>query len=141
MFVDLVEKSYVYVQFNDSDIIHAVITPEYYDVLKDRIHTAPPGIYEDAMYTKFYSPFTFTTLNAHLPFKYVSVGGFKLQAKSDSIRENAIVEFHQGCLAVYRQFLLSPTGLWFDYMNDNKEYSLYFKDLYDRFTKNCILTA
>lgn len=133
--------SYFYVSLQDCNTVHAVITPRYYDIVINEIYRAPPGIYEDSVYTLLSSPFTFTTLNDHLPFSVSHIGGLKLSSPPASKKSIALVHFHQSCLQLYREHCLSPDLLWFDYMVSTEVYADKFKETYDRFTKACIPSA
>lgn len=136
--MNAIERKLIFVNFKGSDFVHAVLTPEYYNIIIQEVYRAPVGIYEEAEYHEYNSAFTYTTLNQHLPFLLTPVGGFRLAAVSKSKREIAIVKFHQECLAIYHEYHLPANKLWFDYINDQAKYSIKFKDTYDRFTKDCI---
>ena len=133
-----VERQLVFVNLKGSDVVHAVITPEYYEIMIIENYRALEGIYEDAEYQTYSVPFTFTTLNQFLPFRITTVGGFKLLAENCSRKERAIVNFHQRCLEIYHKYSLNPKELWFDYITHNKEYSTEFKNTYDKFKQLCI---
>lgn len=136
-----VERNLVFVNLKGSEFVHAVITPEYYEIMIKENHRAPPGIYEDSEYQTYSVPFTFTTLNQFLPFRMTTVGGFRLLAENASRKDRAIVRFHQQCLEIYHKYSLSPKELWFDYINDGEEYSKDFKEIYDEFRQLCISSS
>lgn len=136
-----VERQLVFVNLKGSEVVHAVLTLEYYEIMIKQNHKSLPGIYEDAEYQTYSVPFTFTTLNQFLPFRMTSVGGFKLLAENAPRKDKALVKFHQRCLEVYHKYSLSPKELWFNYINDGKEYSQEFKELYDEFRKMCVSTT
>jgi len=136
-----VERPLVFINLQGSEVIHAVITLDYYKIMIKQNHRAPEGIYEDAEYQIYSVPFTFTTLNQFLPFRMTSIGGFKLVAENCSRKERAIVNFHQRCLEIYHKYSLDPTELWFDYINHSKEYSMEFKSTYDEFKQLCLSAA
>ena len=133
-----VERQLVFVNLKGSEFIHAVITPEYYNIMIKENHRAPAGIYEDAEYQTYSVPFTFTTLNQFLPFRMTSVGGFRLLAENASRKDRAIVKFHQQCLETYHKYSLNPKELWFDYINHDKEYATDFKNIYEEFRQLCV---
>ncbi len=133
------EQIYVYVSIVDSGFVHAIITPRYYNIIINEIYRAPPGVYENSVYTMFSSPFTFTTLNEYLPFERSHIGGLKLRVNMAPKKTVALVKFHQACLQVYRDYNLSPDLLWFDYIKDSDSlYSAKFKGIYDQFLQSCI---
>lgn len=139
--MNVTQRYLIFVNLKGSRFVHAVLTPDYYKIMIKECHRAPPGIYEESEYRVYSVPFTFTTLNEFLPFSLTDIGGLKLSAECKSKKDLALSKFHQECLAVYKKFELSPAGLWFDYINDNKEYSIEFKEIYERFKQMCISTT
>ena len=133
-------NSHVFVKIRGSDIVHAVISLSYYHSLIPLLDEAPKDIYEGVEYELVNSPFTFTTLNEHLPFKATEYG-LTMKAAGSSAKEKALTKFHLESIQIYKQFKLEPSTPWFIHAKVDNEASIKLKETYDRFKQSCILTA
>ena len=136
------EHELIFVNIKGSDYIHAVLTPEYYSMLIKNYDKAPEDMYGESEYQLYTVPFSFTTLNNNLPFRLSdNLNLFLMVSDYKNNKDRALVEFHLEAIEVYRKYQLPKNRLWFDYIDDGKEYSIEFKELYDRFKQMCISTT
>lgn len=120
--------NFYFVNVKGYNNIIGVITENYY---KKFIYNSNklPHYYKLFEYKDVSSPFSFTSLNQHLPFTNENTG-LKLNSNVFGIEQNALT-FHLNIISIFKLYNLDTDIFWFDYIHKVEE----LWDIHATFTK------